>query len=142
MRHAVPDILCRRRRVVQTANLAAMRAAAVRRRRDPECRPRVSLELQRSAIRIHHRVPLVSLNLLVAIEAPYAAAFDRLDALAMTAAVGPAWRPGRSRSSMTKWWLMTSHVPSSGNWANQRYTIGQGGKLSGISRHAMPPRNT
>jgi hypothetical protein len=33
-------------------------------------------------------------------------------------------------------------MPSSRSRANQRYTVPQGGKLSGIRRHAMPPRST
>ena len=44
---------------------------------------RVGLELERPAIRVHHRVPLASLDLLAAIVAPHAAALGRLDALAV-----------------------------------------------------------
>lgn len=60
----------------------------------------------------------------------------------MTAAVGLASRPTRSRSRMTRWWLIVSHMPSSRSRANQRQTVRQGGKASGISRHATPPRST
>jgi hypothetical protein len=44
---------------------------------------RLSLELQRPAVRINQRVPLTALDLLAAIVAPDASAFGRLDALAI-----------------------------------------------------------
>jgi hypothetical protein len=51
---------------------------------------RVGLELKRPAIRVHHRVPLASLDLLAAIVAPHAAALRRLDALAVDNSRGRA----------------------------------------------------
>src|SRR3954467_15958970 len=58
----------------------------------------------------------------------------------MIAALGLASRPTRSRSAVTKAWLMVSNRPLSRQAANQRYTVGQGGRSVGISRQGMPPR--
>jgi hypothetical protein len=62
------------------------------------------------------------------------------DWLSMIAALGLASRPTRSRSAVTKAWLMVSNRPLSRQAANQRYTVGQGGRSVGISRQGMPPR--
>jgi hypothetical protein len=60
----------------------------------------------------------------------------------MLAADGLASRPTRSRSAMTRAWLIFSNMPSSRHAANQRSTVLHGGTSEGRRRQAMPPRMT
>ena len=60
----------------------------------------------------------------------------------ITAAVGEASRPTRSRSAITSRWFMVSNKPVSRYRANQANTVLLGGKSIGNSRHATPSRST
>jgi len=88
-------------------------------------------------------VALAAFDLLAAVIASDAAGSVVLTLwLSITPAVGLASRPARSRSSITRWWLSVSQVPSSRNRANQRYAVDEGGKSLGSRLQAIPPRRT
>ena len=60
--------------------------------------------------------------------------------LSITAPVGLASRPARSRWRLTRSWLINSQVPSSRRRTNRRETMRRGGKPVGTGRPLAPRR--
>lgn len=79
----------------------------------------MALQRQETAVGVDHGVTLAPLDLLACIIAagPPASPVSVLW-LSITAAVGLAPRPTRSRSIMTRWWFTPSHSPRSRNARN------------------------
>jgi len=80
----------------------------------------VDEQFEDPAIDIHHGVALAAFDLLsgvIAVWPPDSVVLTLW--LSITAALGLALRPTRSRSSITKWWLMVYHTPASRQAANQ-----------------------
>jgi hypothetical protein len=87
------------------------------------------------SIGVNHHLALATCDLLARIIASRATAIGGLHALAVEyTGGGDASRPTRSRSAMTRGWLMVSNKPVSRHRLNRRKTVLLGGRSEGKSR--------